>query len=706
MTPPKIAGAATTSAYSAVPATQDAASSYVMRISRMTVDKLGVRLYDTVSAVVAELIANAYDADATRVTVCLPLATQLAKKVVTTVEQGKKTEWIDIGYFIEVIDTGHGMTPDEAQQHFLEVGRERRHHAAQGAVSRKYKRPVMGRKGIGKLAPFGICRRIEVISAGGEKTEKGYLVSHFVMDYARIVSDSDKPVPLDTGSRDGSYSPEPGTTIRLSSFLGKKVPDRDVFLRQLARRFAPSPGFEIVVQDTRAKGAQPSAVGPLDVPVQEQTQIDLTQRPVTTEDGEVLPVTGWLALAKDAYKDEETTGVRIYARGKIVGWTRDFEQPAGYTGEFTMRSYLVGEVTAEWLDKDDGDDLVRTDRQGIIWDSEYGNALRSWGTGLIKEIGAASRAPRRKRVSEIFLETSRIEQRAKEQFSDTEIVSTALDLAKKIGGFAAEDELTDPAYVDELSSVILTIAPHSALMAAFRVFESDVTRGSVTVGSLRNLFGKTRVAEMASYGQIAYERVRVIRKLEKIVVADTDEAQFQGLIAEAPWLIEPTWSIISENESLRNFKHHFEQWYTKERGLDVVLAIGHETKRPDFTLIEIGQMLHIVEIKASGHTFDDTDCERLVNYIDAFDDFFRDFDSVRQEFPHGYRIQLVADSMHLTKPNNKQAFAAALERMKVVRSSWFDFLNRAKKSHEEFLRVANVRDPGVARAAADDSTDE
>ena len=33
---------------------------YSMRISRLTVDKLGVKLHDKVSAVIAELIANAY----------------------------------------------------------------------------------------------------------------------------------------------------------------------------------------------------------------------------------------------------------------------------------------------------------------------------------------------------------------------------------------------------------------------------------------------------------------------------------------------------------------------------------------------------------------------------------------------------------------------------------------------------------------------
>ena len=46
---------------------------YTMRISRTTIDKLGIKLYDKVSAAVAELIANAYDADAENVTVTLPL---------------------------------------------------------------------------------------------------------------------------------------------------------------------------------------------------------------------------------------------------------------------------------------------------------------------------------------------------------------------------------------------------------------------------------------------------------------------------------------------------------------------------------------------------------------------------------------------------------------------------------------------------------
>ncbi len=55
-------------------------SPYHLRISRLTVDKLGVKLYDKASAVVAELIANGYDADAETVRVRLPLNIQLASK--------------------------------------------------------------------------------------------------------------------------------------------------------------------------------------------------------------------------------------------------------------------------------------------------------------------------------------------------------------------------------------------------------------------------------------------------------------------------------------------------------------------------------------------------------------------------------------------------------------------------------------------------
>ena len=131
---------------SAAPVTA-AGQGYTLTISRLTIDKLGVKLYDKVSAVVAELIANGYDADAEHVTGELPLGTELAAK------DQKTKQPVDKGYEIVVRDDGHGMSPDEARAFYLKVGRDRRAYPDQGAKSWKKERPVMDPKGIGKLAP-------------------------------------------------------------------------------------------------------------------------------------------------------------------------------------------------------------------------------------------------------------------------------------------------------------------------------------------------------------------------------------------------------------------------------------------------------------------------------------------------------------------------------------------------------------------------
>lgn len=655
---------------------------YQLRISRLTVDKLGVKLYDKASAVVAELIANGYDADAEKVIVRIPLAVQLATKVDGIMQ--------DKGFTIEVEDDGHGMTPQEAIDFYLRVGTDRRTRP-DGKRSRNKNRSVMGRKGIGKLAPFGICRRIEVWSAGGDKTAKGYLVTHFFMDFDRIVTDRDDPVTLEVGTDDRTRSAKSGTRIRLSSFLAKRVPSRDTFLRQLAVRFTfAKPDFDITVLDSTQPTSTPIKVDPLDIPLSIGTRVDLADRPVVSEDGTQYPVAGWLGMAKDAYKNEEMTGVRIYARGKIVGITRDFNQPAGFTGEFAMRSYLVGQVEAEWLDLDDGEDLIRTDRQDILWDSEYGQMLRRWGAHLIKEIAAKSREPRRKRVRDIFMERSQIEIRAKERFGDRDVARVAVELAKKVGGFAAEDELDDEIYVNDLCEFILSVAPHQALIEAFQEFNALATRGETSVEHLVDIFDKTQVAELASYAQIATERVRVIDELGQIIGASLDEAQFQELLAKAPWLIEPSWTVITKNQTLRTFKTSFEQFWKKKYGTEITVAIGYEDKRPDFTLASIDGLLHVVEIKKAAHDLNDDDVRRLLNYVDAFEEFFATHKQLASNFHRGWQVDLVADGEKIKDVVTRRAFDGAKDNKQIIRISWHDFLDRTKKVHEQFLDVHDV----------------
>ena len=262
------------------------ATQYTMRISRLTVDKLGVKLYDRVSAVIAELIANAYDADATNVTVQAPMGQFLGTRAGGSVS--------DRGFDIQIVDDGFGMTPQQVQDFFLVVGAERRKDTNRGGLSPRFKRKVMGRKGVGKLAPFGICKTIEVISSGGDfidgggtgSSHTGYLTSHIILNYDDIGALGDEPderyKPV-VGDRDESYSSESGTQIILKDFNYRKVPDINLLGRQIAQRFGiGSQDWQVQIMDNAKSDLPPQTVGEFDIEIMPNTRLKFQQ------DGTVL----------------------------------------------------------------------------------------------------------------------------------------------------------------------------------------------------------------------------------------------------------------------------------------------------------------------------------------------------------------------------------------------------------------------------------
>jgi hypothetical protein len=266
-------------------------------------------------------------------------------------------------------------------------------------------------------------------------------------------------------------------------------------------------------------------------------------------------------------------------------------------------------------------------------------------------------------------------------------------LAQNFGAFAAKDELQDQLYLEGLTDIILSVAPHKALIEAFQRFAAQVDAGSAEITDVVDLFTTARIAELASYGQIADQRVRSIKELQKIVLgndADSNEDDLQKLIAQAPWLIHPTWTVLSENKALKTFVAAFEKYYRQKTDETVTIDVGHDlkNKRPDFTAADIGRTLHIVEIKSTGHAFDDDDWDRLSNYVHWFGEFFKDHPEFDAQFAQGYQITLVADSVKLKKSGAKVGFDGVLRSGKVHRISWNDFLLKAQKAHEQLLEVS------------------
>ncbi|MEG8180444.1 ATP-binding protein [Nocardia terpenica] len=650
---------------------------YTMRISRLAIDKLGIKLYDRVSAVLAELIANSYDADATLVRVTLPWGVTLAG----TVRAAEEPQ-----YEIIVTDNGHGMTADEVNAHYLMVGSDRRLRTGSD-LSRERRRPVMGRKGIGKLAAFGICRTIEVITAGSgsaDRTPAGWPVSHIVMDLYDMLSDTESDYYPKPGARDGMFSDRRGTTVILRDFFRKRVNSGPELNRQLAARFGVERS-DWRVEVHNAVAGESFILSDLPIDVMEETRIDLAHRPVRVGRAQ-LPVTGWVAYSKQPYRDEAMAGVRIYARGKIVAQTRDFGIPAGFTGEFKLRSYLVGAIHVDWLDDDE--DLVRSDRQDIMWNSPRGEALAVWGRELIREIGRMGERSLRRRVWEEFVEKSCIYESLEAIApGDRMFRDSVIDAARILVASKDRAALDDHGHVESIVRLALSLGPQRSLLATLKEIAEDTDpRLDMVVA----LFERARVAEIYSLGQIASERVAVVDRLRRLIDDRRSlERPFQELIERAPWLLAPEWTPLGMNESLKRVRASFERWYLQKFGATLVTtSIGSEKREPDFVLLHDSGELWIVEIKRMDYHLTDEEYNRAINYLYSLDTFLTENPRIGAQFPRR-RLTFIVDHIDKLRPASRSSLDSD---SRIDRRTWRELLDSTLRAHRDFLeRVYEMR---------------
>jgi len=692
---------------------QPNAPKYVMKISRLTVDKLGVKLYDRVSAVIAELVANSYDADATKVTIAAPMGEYLANRI-----QG---EVKDKGYSIIVSDNGSGMTPDEVNRFYLRVGAERRKDE-RGDTSKKFGRKVMGSKGVGKLAPFGICQEIEVLTAGGKivagkdetgKPAQGYVRAHLILDRQAILKDEEFDYEPKVGELDGTVAKVPGTVVTLRNFAYRRVPTIEQFSRQLAQRFGvKSPNWKIELIDAVKTPTDPNyktTVGEFSISTMENTKIFFRPGKNGEIDGKAFdeadesveglaagfayeeknyPIRGWVAYAKEPYKDDLMAGVRIYCRGKIAAQTSVFNRKAGFTGEHDVRSYLVGELHADWLDE--SEDLIQTDRRDILWSHELGQEFEKWGQAVVRKIGTRSRDPMKKKTWDRFKEIAKLDERVRAAFprDDQETLrDQAVAVAKMIGQTIRPDEIEDTDRVENFVQLTLMLAPVITLDEKLRA-AADSADSPLEV--VTDILRTARIAELASFGRIAEDRIRVIERVEALKDdPNTLESAFQILIETSPWLIDPQWSPITANQAFSTLRKEFIKFYKERTGETLVLnQFSDPKKRADFVMSNQDACVQIIEIKQPQHKLTDEEVDRIVKYRDLMDEFLNlaGHEEFKRLFPE-FRITLVCDGLKLDG-TRRQAFEGMKKAGQLTHITWKVFLLRTRQMHKSFLDEA------------------
>lgn len=550
-------------------------------------DHLGLQMYQSPVAAIAELIANAWDADAHTVAVALPEDT--TREVV-------------------VSDDGVGMTFRECQEHYLVVGRDRRNGEPRART--ECGRRVLGRKGIGKFAGFGISDRFEIATTSSRTGEQ----TSFVLDYQRLKEDdsyvsSAKPIMV-TG-----YSPPDkarvetrhGTTITLGKLRLGRALNVEAFRRSMARRFLTrelSANFSVTVNGeplpdwvdwAKVQYAFPHQYG-------EELPVDVIREGDGQETWAVERVAGhsvrWRALFyKDPLEDEEFQGFSIFAGGKLVQTPFWFHLQGGLGGQHAQ-AYLSAQVAADYLDEQI-QDLSAPERQRINWDDHAAEPLLLWGQTRTRELLKRWQNERSQaRVTALEEKLGPFARRlGRLQPMERRTARRALEKLAQVASLSQDQFLA-------LGTAIVQAWDQGRLKGLLEKFaEPAELNDQVLIETLT----EANVLAALQLGEAVQAKIEVVRGLRARVEGRDLEGRVRDYIAEHPWLVSPDWETFRKETRADRLL----EAARRESGLGQDPAWAGRTD----LVLSAGDKLLVIEFMRPGLTADWDHLQRLERYV-------------------------------------------------------------------------------------------
>lgn len=457
-------------------------------------------------------------------------------------------------------------------------------------------RPVMGRKGIGKLAGFGIAGRMVVTTwQEGEATD-------FALDMGALKKDAgvvaEVAVPAAVGAAPPDGLGDHGTRITLETLKHKTPVGQEELIESLARRFSRMTRGEMTISVNGVAVAEPDIdyeiVGNAGEMVEE-----------TLSDGSLVRYRWGFASAP--LRSPLLRGFGIYVNGKTAQAPPFFFNVEGTASGQHGTRYLTGEIEADFLDvgTDDESDIVSTDRQEIDWESDVARPLLEWGDALARKL-LREWANRRGEVIE--------------------------DAVSADAGLKARLERLDPASRKQLSKYLRTLGqseidPERALVLAdsvVRAFEyrhfhdvieqiEDVSEDPDRLHELLLRLGEWKVLESRAILEVINGRLLILEKFNRTLVMDVPETaptvgaeNLHDLIASYPWLIDPQWQVFAEEKSV---SRQLREWNSED-------SDPEDQSRVDFLALTGEGIILVIEIKRTGHVVTRANLRRLEDYAD------------------------------------------------------------------------------------------
>ncbi|MFY4815033.1 ATP-binding protein [Haloarcula sp. AONF1] len=605
-----------------------------MRFDLNVLKHLGLRMYSRLPSVVSEYVANAWDAWATEVEISIP-----------------QDEQMNPDYKISIKDNGQGMAKEEINDEFLVIGRDRRQDEEKDYVEKRgKKRKVMGRKGIGKLAGFGIADIVRV------RTCKDGRFVEFELNYGDMQEEAKRGDDATTTYRpniidEGSTNESSGTEVILTDFDREQRP-REKYVRQrLARKFSViGDDFRIWVNNEEVTGDERD--------LKDRCEFKNVYNGVDIDEKGENTVSGWIGTLPNPTPDDVQGGVAVMARGKTVQKPITFGVAEGGTRGQMALQYLVGEIHADFLDEEQ--DLVATYRTEVLWDKPVASKLQDFIVDEIKDICATWPKKRREEQMEDIRDEEPYE-RYIEPLDDRE-----RGLADKFLGELAEKGDYDDDTLGEMASYVSSGVQQKSFQKLLQEIEnSNISNRERLV----ELFDQYEVLDAMNSLRIVRGRFHAIQKFEQLVEeGQSDMKNLHGFVSDNPWLIDPRWDYLDEE---LNVLSEIQDRYDN---LDQEGRVG-------FVTLGDTNTIRVVDIREPDYTLEKADLNQFKDIVDYLRSI-KDMAPVNNRDLEGY---IIARGTRDSRGVKSEIRRMKMDDMRI--RTYKDIKDIARRSHKAFLEV-------------------
>lgn len=613
---------------------------------------LGLQMYSGAVPAISELISNAYDAMARNIRIEIPTG--------RPIQQSDK---------IVVKDDGHGMNYVDCNSLYLTVGRDRRSGATEWA--REYNgmspRKVQGRKGIGKLAGFGIADLIEVRSVNEQE------IQHFAWDYEKLTKNPNLAdaagYEADTLPDDGkSTAYGNGTTITLSRLKISRAINEDQFKRSIARR--------LLVLD------QNFTVHVNGIPISRQEIPFQFRFPENTGDWETADLSNgqqiqwWAGFCKDTILEEEQRGFVVYVRGKLAQAPWFFDLSGGVWGQHGMQ-YLTGEIKADFLDE--REDLIATDRGTVRWEDPTAVPLKEWGRKKIRELLETWADKRREAKTKSSKVKHYLEQAENLPEKERKIFKTVVDRICAIPQLDKHEDGKD--ITDELVEFAYNALTNRSFLDAIRRLN---TASPEDIEHFKEVLSEWDIIEAVNTAHLVKGRVEIIQKFAQMIKDKVREKpDMQDYLRDHPWLIDPKWTMLTHERSL-------DSMICNEFNISVPKSKEGRRRLDFFCLGDLYQTAHVVEVKRPGLLIGQDELRQIEDYVRFLRRKFQQGSTDSENRRAMVKGLLIADRIHdddkLHVEDGQKAGVFDVR-------TWDNLLTTAESMHKEFLDAVTQRAP-------------